>query len=112
VPLVPGSGTAAQPIGIGLPEFPAPIPHGFIGQDDATGRHELFDIPIAEAEAKVQPHAMADDLRRESMALVGIGCWWGIHVASMPHEGRAEKGEGNLTPIRQFYSLAAYSPAC
>jgi hypothetical protein len=33
VPLVPRSGAPpAELIGIGLPEGPAPIPHGFVGQ--------------------------------------------------------------------------------
>jgi hypothetical protein len=86
VPLVPRSGTpVAHLIDIGLPEFQAPIPYRLIGQDDATFRHELFDVPIAQAEGKVQPHAVADDLRREPMALVGVGCRSCVHGASMPH---------------------------
>jgi hypothetical protein len=54
VPLVPRSGTpAAQLIGVCPPGFPTPIPHRLIGQDDATSRHELFDIQIAQAETKI-----------------------------------------------------------
>src|SRR5262245_11726755 len=92
VPLVTGSGApAAELIGIGLPELPAPIPHGFVGQDDPTFRHQLLNIPVAQAEAEVQPHAMANNLRRKPMALVRVECWWCIHAASMPYEGSAGK---------------------
>jgi hypothetical protein len=75
VPLVARSrAPTAQLIGIGLPELPAPIPHRLIRQEEATFRHELFDLPVAQAEAEIQPDTVADDLDREPMALVGIGC--------------------------------------
>src|SRR5215471_11008350 len=45
-------------MGIGLPERPTPIPHGFVGQDDPTFGHEFFDIPVAQANTKIQPHAV------------------------------------------------------
>jgi hypothetical protein len=62
VPPVAGAGTpATELIGIHSPEFPAPISHRFVRQDDATGGHHLFDIPVAEAEAEVEPDAMAND---------------------------------------------------
>jgi len=53
--------------------------------DRAARPRRFLDVPIAEAEAKVQPDAMADDLRREPMTLVGIGDGWYGHAASMPH---------------------------
>jgi hypothetical protein len=84
--------TPAELIGISLPELPASIPHGFVGQRDPALRHQLFDVPVAQAEAEVQPHTMANDLGWEPMALVGIGCWWCLQAVSMPHEGRAGKG--------------------
>jgi hypothetical protein len=75
VPLVARSrAPTAQQIGIGLPKFPAPIPHRLVRQDDAALRHELFDVPVTEAETKVQPDAMTDDLRWEPMALIWIDC--------------------------------------
>jgi site-specific DNA recombinase len=86
VPLITGSGAPpAALIGIGLPEFPAPIPHGFVRQQNAALGHQLFDVPVAEAKAKVEPHTMADDLRREPMALVGIGGGWCLHAVSMAY---------------------------
>ena len=55
VPLITGSGAPpTEPIGIGLPKFPAPIPHRFIGQDYTALGHQLFDVPVAEAKAKVR----------------------------------------------------------
>ena len=59
-----------QLIGLHSGEFQALSPRGFIGQRDAAFGHELFDIPIAQAEAGVEPDATTDDLRRETMALV------------------------------------------
>jgi hypothetical protein len=32
--------------------------------------HHLFDVAKTQAESKVQPHAVADDLRGEAMAFV------------------------------------------
>jgi hypothetical protein len=91
VPLVTRSGAApAELMGIDLPELPAPIPHRLIGQNDTTFHRKLFDIPIAQVEAKEQPDTVANDLCREPMALVGIQCWWCIHAAGMPHECGAE----------------------
>jgi hypothetical protein len=76
VPLVPTSGTAMPSlVRVRLPELPAPVAHGFIGKDDAAFCHQLFDIAVAQTKAEVQPDTMADNLRRESMALVEIGGW-------------------------------------
>jgi hypothetical protein len=75
VPRVPRSGTAApQLIGMGLPECPAPIPHGFIGQADTAFYHQLLDISIAQAEAKVEPDTMVYDLSRGPMPRIRVGC--------------------------------------
>ena len=56
-----------------MPELPAPIAHGFVRQQDPAFGHELFDIPIAQAKAEIQPDAMADDLRWKPMALMQVG---------------------------------------
>ena len=73
MPFVAGSGTPApELIGIGLPELPAPFADGFIGHDDPTGEQQLFDVAIAEAEAEIEPHRMADDLGREPVVLVRL----------------------------------------
>jgi hypothetical protein len=86
VPLVARSGTsAAQLVGIRPPEHPAPIPHRLIRQNDTAFGHQLFDVSVTQAEAEIQPDTVADDLGWEPMALVGIGCWWCIHAASMAY---------------------------
>jgi hypothetical protein len=66
----------AQLMGIRWPERPAPVPHGFVGQDDTTFGHERFDIPIAQAKAEVQPDTVADDLDREPMTRIRIRGRW------------------------------------
>jgi multiple sugar transport system substrate-binding protein len=59
------------------------------GVDDRRRRgfrgHQLFNVPVAQAEAKVEPNPVADDFGREPMALVGIGCGWCMHAASMAY---------------------------
>ena len=66
VPHVTASGApAAELIDIRLSKRQAPLPHGFVCRGDAALRHELLDVPIAQAEAKVEPDSVADDLRWE-----------------------------------------------
>src|SRR5260370_37154571 len=71
VPFVATTRTAtAQFIGIRLPEFHRPLTDGFIRQDDAALRHNLFNITETERKAKIQPNAVTDNLRREAVASV------------------------------------------
>jgi hypothetical protein len=67
---------AAQLIGMGLPELPAPIAHRFVREQNAALGHELFDISIAQAEAEIQPNTVANDYGREPMALIWIRYRW------------------------------------
>jgi hypothetical protein len=77
MPLIARSSTpAAQVIGIGLPELPAPIAHRFVREQNAALGHELFDISIAQAEAEIEPDTVADDFGREPMALIWIRYRW------------------------------------
>jgi hypothetical protein len=55
-----------------LTEFPAPAPHGLIGDDNAPLRQKQLNITEAEAEHVIQPDSMADDLGREAMAVVRV----------------------------------------
>ena len=74
VPRIPGPGPpTSELIGIRLAELPAPLADGFVGDDDSTGKQQLFDIPIAQAEAVIQPHAVADDLGRETGVFIRVG---------------------------------------
>jgi hypothetical protein len=71
MPLITSLGApATQLIGIRLLELLASLPERFVRHDDPAGEQQLFDITVAEAEAKVQPNAMADDLGRKPMMFV------------------------------------------
>jgi hypothetical protein len=83
-------------IDIRLSKRQAPLAHGFVCQGDAALHHELLDVPIAQAEAKVEPDSVAEDLHWEPMALIQIGCEWCGHVASMPYEPGAGNREGSF----------------
>jgi hypothetical protein len=83
VPLIPRPGPSApQLIGIRMPEFAAPLPDRFVGDDDSTCKQQLFDVAVAEAEAIVQLDAMADDFGRETMMFVRIGWCRDVHRSS------------------------------
>ena len=75
---------AAQLLGLGLSKLQAPIPHRFVGESDAACGHEFLDIPIAQAEANVEPYTVANDLGWESMTLVSMGGRWSVQATSMP----------------------------
>jgi hypothetical protein len=59
-------------IGIRLTKLLRPLADRLIHNEDPTGKQQLFDIAIAEAEAKLQPHSMADDLGWEAVVLVSV----------------------------------------
>lgn len=61
---------AAQAVGISLAELEAPFSDGFVSEDDAATGHQLFDIAVAQREAKVEPDAMTDYFGGEAMATV------------------------------------------
>lgn len=54
----------------GLPELAAPLVDGFGGDQDTAGHHQFLDLPQAQREAVVQPHAVADDLHWVAVPLV------------------------------------------
>jgi hypothetical protein len=83
VPLVARPRPAASELmGIRLSEFPAPLPDRLVGDDDSTGEQQLFDIAVAEAEAVVQPDAVADDLGRKTVVFVQVGWCRSVHRSS------------------------------
>jgi Resolvase, N terminal domain len=51
------------------------IADGLIRDDDSAGEQQLFHIPVAQAEAEVEPDAMADDLSGKPMMFLGGGRW-------------------------------------
>jgi hypothetical protein len=72
-------------MGIGLSKLPAPLPDGFIRDDDATGKQLFFHIAVAHAETEVQPNPMANDLGRETVVLV-LGSRSCVHETSIAHQ--------------------------
>jgi hypothetical protein len=63
------------------------LAHGFVRQHDTAFHHQLFDVPLAQAEAEVQPHTVADDLPRKSVAFVGIAPKFCGHATEYATEG-------------------------
>ena len=56
--------------GVGLPEGATPVPDRLVGDGDAALGQEVFHIPEAQAEAKVEPDGVGDDVGGESIAAV------------------------------------------
>jgi hypothetical protein len=89
MPRVPRSGVLTlELVGIGVPERPAPLTNGFIGDHYASYTSSFFDVAVAEAEADIPPDAMADDLGWETMVLLKIQGWW-AQTTNMAHQGSA-----------------------
>jgi hypothetical protein len=63
---------AAELMGILLAELPAPFADRLIRHDDPAGEQEFLHVPVAEAEAEIQPHRMADDLGWEAVILIAV----------------------------------------
>jgi hypothetical protein len=105
MPRVARSGTLPPELmGILLTKFPALLPDGFIGHADSAFEEELFDIAVAEAAAKIQPHRMADDLGREAVILVAVGAYWCSHPSSISHPTTAQQVDiyGPAHPVQRF----------
>jgi len=61
-----------QPFGMNGYEINAPESDGFVADLDTTFSQEIFDISIAQVESVVEPNCRGDDIKRESVAFVGI----------------------------------------
>jgi hypothetical protein len=73
MPLVPRPRPPARELsGIWLAKLAIPLTNSFVGYYDPTRKGQFFDIAVAQAEAKVEPDAMADDLGREAVVLVAV----------------------------------------
>jgi hypothetical protein len=60
----------AQAFGVRLSELLAPFPNRFVANHDPALGHHFVDVAKTQAESKVQPHAVADDLGGKAMAFV------------------------------------------
>jgi hypothetical protein len=65
---------------IGLPKLLAPLADGFVGDQHAPDKEELFNLPIAKAEAVREPDAMADTLGGKPMVFVALRGGWRDHA--------------------------------
>src|SRR5262245_48272851 len=86
VPLITGPRpSTTQLIGIVLAKLAAPLADGLIGHDHAPFKEEFFHITQTQAEAKVQPHSVTDDLNGKAVVLIAAAWGWGVHVAILLH---------------------------
>jgi hypothetical protein len=51
-------------------ELLTPFPNRFVADRDPAFGHHFFDVTKTQAESKVQPHGVADDLSGKAMAFV------------------------------------------
>lgn len=63
---------ADQASGVQDSEFDTPEKNGFPSDDDASLGEEIFVIAVAEVESIIEPDGITDDVRRESVVLLGI----------------------------------------
>ncbi len=62
VPLISGPGTpSAQFIRVCLTELERPFTDRFVSNDYPAHSHYFFNVAVAEGEAEVKPHSVADD---------------------------------------------------
>lgn len=70
---------------LGRTKLQTPLSDTFIRDENAAFSQELFDFTKAETEAMIEPHGVADDFRRETVALVaGL---FGVQRATLPKAG-------------------------
>jgi hypothetical protein len=81
-----------QPSGVLRSEFAAPQPDRLIADDYASRGQQFFDVPERQREPIIDPHRMGDDLRWESVALIG--------------------GDGHRSSIGQTAGLTCQYPCC
>ena len=53
-------------------ELDAPQPDRLPGDENTPFSEQIFDISVAQVESVVEPDGIADDVRWESVALVGV----------------------------------------
>ncbi len=61
-----------QTPGIFRTKLDAPKPDGFITDSNAAFSQQIFDISVTEIESIVEPHGVADDVRRKSVSFISI----------------------------------------
>ena len=74
-----------EPSGVVPAECQAPLPNRLVGDRNTTLGEEVFDIAEAQAEAKVEPDGVGDDVGRKAMPKVA--------GSSRVHLGIVPRGE-------------------
>ena len=59
-----------------------PLPNRFVGHRDPTLREQVLRIAETQAESVIQPHGVADDVRRKSVT--DVTEVWHVHPRSVP----------------------------
>jgi hypothetical protein len=81
-PFTSGTGPPTlELVHIGLVGLTAPVTDGLIRDYDPRVEQQLFNVPIAQAEATIRRNAMADDFYRKRMMSVRIGGCGGSHYS-------------------------------
>src|SRR6202035_488811 len=103
MPFVANPGKATTDlIGELLAEFARPLPHGFVADDGAAGGEQFLHHAETKREAEIQPHGMADNLRRDPISGVAgaSGCCHPTRLLT-PTPRRKRVGPAKLTvPLR------------
>ena len=63
-------------------EFPAPLPHRFVRNDDSSFGKQILDLPEAQAKLIIEPHSVADDFWRKTVPEVARSA--AFHTAIVP----------------------------
>jgi len=84
VPLISGPGTpSAQFIRVSLSELERPFTDRFVSNGYPAHSHYFFNVAVAEGEAEVKPHSVANDFGRKTMtAIERNSC---VHQPIMQH---------------------------
>ena len=67
--------------GIGRTELIAPVPDGFVREENAAKGPHQFHITQAQSKVEVQPNALRSNLFRKSVTAIGVG-WHSLRILS------------------------------
>ncbi len=86
-----------------LAELHRPLPYRFVAHDDTARGQHLLDHPQAQRETEIEPHGVADDLRRKPVTGVAGTC--GVRHAirlSVPRLHRKPTGLNLTVPADEI----------
>jgi hypothetical protein len=92
--------SASELMGRDVAECPTPLADRLIDDNDAACEQACFPITVAEAEADIPPHRMADHLGWETVVLVGVGEHWRGHPTRISHATAAQHVDNAMSEFR------------